>query len=391
MSDYLDLIPFAASKQQENLLKKLQEAQGKTAAVAKELGLNPRTVTRALGKIRLRAAQQGHSPHEDAAGLAPVGFHVKGKSIMLRTPDGDPMWVKTQIDQEQRAAALHDAIQESMVGFKGSSKPRKAPAGLATDQLVIYPMGDPHIGMLAWHQETSEDFDTAIAREDLLNAMSRLVTVTPATERCVLLNLGDFFHSDNYAGVTARSKNPLDVDGRWPKVLQLGCQIMVDLIGMALSKHRTVEVINCIGNHDDHSSVMLSAFLDAWFHEEPRVVVHPTIKKFHYLQFGKVLIAATHGDTAKMRDLAEIMAVDAAEMWGGTDHRYWFTGHIHHQQKLELRGCVVESFRTLAAQDAWHVSQGYRSGRDMYAIVMDREFGEVERYRCDIRLARRAA
>jgi len=49
---------------------------------------------------------------------------------------------------------------------------------------------------------------------------------------------------------------------------------------------------------------------------------------------------------------------------------------------------VVESFRTLAAKDAWQAAQGYRSGRDMYAIVLDAEHGEVERHRCDIRQVR---
>jgi hypothetical protein len=50
----------------------------------------------------------------------------------------------------------------------------------------------------------------------------------------------------------------------------------------------------------------------------------------------------------------------------------------------EYRGGVVEYFRTLAARDAWHAGQGYRAGRDMRLIVMHKDYGEVERHRCDV-------
>ena len=203
----------------------------------------------------------------------------------------------------------------------------------------------------------------------------------------LILNLGDFFHADTLAQQT-KSGHKLDVDTRWPRVLKIGCQLMVDLISLALRKHQKVEVINAIGNHDDHSSIMLSAFLEAWFHAEPRVFVHPTASKFHYVVHGRCLIGVTHGDTVKHQALGELMASDRPEDWGRTAHRYWYTGHIHHTSKTELRGVVVESFRTLAARDAWHTASGYRSGRDMYVIVLDAMHGEVERHRCDIRQVR---
>jgi hypothetical protein len=44
----------------------------------------------------------------------------------------------------------------------------------------------------------------------------------------------------------------------------------------------------------------------------------------------------------------------------------------------------VESFRTLAPADAWSAGMGYRAGRDMFCIVHHRQYGEVERHRCDI-------
>ena len=381
------LKPYARTDSEVILLESIQKEGGVAAGVA-AVGSDKRTLYRRLKRIRERAALHGVAPAFDMVHAAPEPFTVKGTST-LYGDDGaiKAQWVKTQQSTETKLEQLEQAIDDAMSGYRGMARPRKAPAAANDDLLACYVMGDPHIGCYAHAEECGENFDVSIAREDLINATSRLIQVAPKTQRALVMNLGDFFHADNRGNTTTKG-TPVDVDTRWSAVLQAGCMLMVDLISMALSKHPEVEVVNCIGNHDDHSSIMLSAFLGAYFHEEPRVTVHPTINKFHYVQHGKVLIAATHGETVKLNALSELMATDKPQEWADSEHRYWYTGHIHHTTKQELRGCVVESFRTLAGRDAWHTNAGYRSGRDMFCIVHDKEWGEVERYRCDIRRAR---
>jgi len=389
VENYEHLRPHCRTLVQVQTLDALKQSKNVEAA-AKLAGISEPAFYARLMRLRGQAAVQGHAPDYGMTKTVPEPFTVKGTSTLYNA-DGDiaAQWVKTQVDQQSKLALIRDSIIESMSDFKGVYKPRKVPAAQTSDQMACYMLGDPHIGCYAHAAEAGENFDVKIAREDLLNATSRLVEVAPKTDVALIANLGDFFHADNRANTTTRG-TPVDVDTRWPHVLQAGCMLMVDLITLALSKHPTVKVVNCIGNHDDHSSVMLSAFLAAYFHAEPRVEVLPTTNKFHYVRHGKVAIGLTHGDTVKLQALAEIMATDQAALWADTEHRYWYTGHIHHTTKQELRGCVVESFRTLAGRDAWHTNSGYRSGRDMLCIVQDREFGEVERYRCDIRRARSA-
>lgn len=357
------------------------------AEAARQLKITRRAIAFVLARLVRLAARRGMSSEHDMTHAVPDGFEVKGVSTLYNA-DGkvSQQWVKSRL-RDDDVQAMREAIAEMAEEYRGTAKPVRAPARSTTSLLSVYPLGDPHIGSYAWAAEAGEDFDVNIARQDLLAAAGRLVDVAPPSERALILNLGDFFHSDSLSQLT-KSGHKLDVDTRWPRVLRLGCQLMVDLITLALRKHAKVEVINCIGNHDDHSSIMLSAFLEAWFHLEPRVHVHPTTSKFHYLEHGKCLVGVTHGDTVKHLALGELMASDKPEAWGRTQYRYWYTGHIHHTSKTELRGAVVESFRTLAARDAWHTGQGYRSGRDMYCIVLDAEFGEVERHRCDIRQVR---
>ena len=82
------------------------------------------------------------------------------------------------------------------------------------------------------------------------------------------------------------------------------------------------------------------------------------------------------------------MATDKPKEWGESMYRYWLLGHIHSDVQREYQGVRVESFRTLAARDAWAASMGYRSGRDMKAIILHRQFGEVARHLVSVDMLR---
>ena len=47
---------------------------------------------------------------------------------------------------------------------------------------------------------------------------------------------------------------------------------------------------------------------------------------------------------------------------------------------FEVPGCLIESFNTLAARDAWTAAHGYRSQRNMHCIVIDKNYGEIDRH-----------
>jgi hypothetical protein len=64
---------------------------------------------------------------------------------------------------------------------------------------------------------------------------------------------------------------------------------------------------------------------------------------------------------------------------------HWLTGHIHHESK-EFDGVLVESFRTLAAKDAYHAGGGYRALRDIQAVSYHRHFGEMSRARVSYKM-----
>lgn len=349
-------------------------------------------IPRGTFEHRLRqAAVRGFAPGHFENGVAP-GYRM-GKVTVQRNLRGEVerTWERQSPDGQGALDALQAALEGILGDARGSLAPVNPPTEYDADLLTLIPMGDPHFGLLTWAKEVGEDFDLRIAEELTFGAVDRLCALTPSSETAMLLNLGDFYHADNSSNRTPQNGNSLDVDGRFQLIAQVGLRAMVRCIRRLLEKHAKVIVRNNRGNHDPHQAFMLSLALDALFHADPRVEVEMTPASFYYFRFGKTLIGSTHGDGAKLADLPLIMASDVPADWAASTWRVWHCGHFHHDQLKDHPGCTVETHRTLAANDAWHKHAGYRSARDMKAIIYHREHGEVSRIRCGLSQIREAA
>jgi hypothetical protein len=373
-----------ATEAQEKYIDAVNK-HGSFRAAARALGVNFSSVYQAVAAVKKRAARKGYSPGEDARGQAPDGFSVKGKSILYdREGKIAAQWVKTSADAEAQERIMREMVAVLSDGVRGLAPLTQLPEQTYSDLLAVYPLGDPHVGMYAWAQEAGDDFDLDIARRLTLGAVDRLVSSAPPARAAIILPLGDVFHADDQSNQTPAHKHQLDVDSRYVKVLQVGIETFRHVILRALEKHEQVIVRFVQGNHDPHSVWSLAFTMAAYFSNEPRVTVDLSPSKFWFHRFGSVLIGATHGDTVKHDKLLGVMACDRPQDWGETKHRYWYTGHVHNTTVTELQGVRCESFRTLAAKDAYAAGHGYRAGRDMVAIVHHRDHGEVERHRCDV-------
>ena len=353
---------------------------------ADALGINQSAVSMGITAVKTKAAIFGYSPAHDLTRPVAPGQMLRGASTLYKRGEPEPVlqWVKSSADDEQREAIIRASVAALSEDCKGLAPLVDKPAQTMADLLAVYPLGDPHFGMYAWAKEAGDDFDLDIARRLTLGAVDRLVQAAPAAKVAILLPLGDVFHMDDQSNQTPAHRHQLDADGRFVKVLQVGIQTFRHAVLRCLEKHETVIVRFVAGNHDPHAVWALAFSIAAYFDNEPRVSVDlsPAAHWFH--RFGSVLIGATHGDKTKHRDLLGVMATDRAEDWGQTKHRYFYTGHIHSQTVTELPGLVCESFRTLAAKDAYAAGAGYRAGRDMRCIVHHRRHGEIERHRCDV-------
>lgn len=421
------LRPYATDSQWEKLCALAEHGSQRAAAAA--LGITATSFKEGVRAVYKRAAQQGYAPEHGITHEVPEGLTLKGTSIRYDAQGNvDQYWNKTKPEGRDLAEATHipnpRAITKTATLFDQagkvtqqwvSEKPedrqreqlweafgreiaaklprvkaRKGPIHASDQLLAVYPVGDHHMGMLAWDKETGADYDLKIAEALLSSATDRLMAATPACGQALIIFLGDFLHYDSFEPVTPASRNLLDADSRFPKMVRAAVRAIRYMITAALVRHQKVDVIIEIGNHDPSSSIFLMECLANIYENEPRVTVDTSPMHYHYFSFGQVLIGVHHGHEAKMENLPLIMATDKPDLWGAARYRYWYTGHIHSQktklvvsQGADQRGCSVESFRILAPPDAWAANSSYRSIRDMKAIVHHREFGEIERHTCN--------
>ena len=316
----------------------------------------------------------------------PEGHTVKGVST-LYGPDGElrAQWVKTDTSEAERRAGL-EALAEAAISKLPRLKARPAVGRTLPALGVGYPIGDAHVGMLSWPAETGEAWDLEIAERIQCSAVAALTEAAPRAESSVIVSLGDWFHYDALEPVTTRSSHVLDADGRYAKMIAVGMRIMRQCVESALAKHDRVRVVCVPGNHDETGSLWLGMALAHLYERDERVTVDDSPAPFRYFRHGKTLVGCHHGHQCKPDKLPGVMAADRAKDWGETEHRFWWLGHVHHQQVKEHPGCIVESFNTLAAKDAYATAGGWRAQRNMKAIVFHEEHGEVARHTVNARM-----
>lgn len=382
-----NLLRFATDRQKEYIEAVEEHGDQKKAAAA--MGVSAQTVCGALQAVRRRAAKQGYAPEYDYTRQVPDGFQVKGVSTYYdKEGKVRGQWLKSQVDRERQLEMMHEAIAAITEPVKPlAARPPYLTSSAFSDRLACYPVGDYHLGMLSWAKETGGNWDMKIAEDMMDAAIAHLMRGMPQANNALIALLGDFFHYDSMAAETPTSKNTLDSDTRYPMMVRAGIRIARLMIERALDFHGQVHVIVEIGNHDLSSMPFLMETLRVLYENEPRVTIDTSPAHYHYYRFGKALIGVHHGHGAKMDQLPMIMAADRPEDWGATKYRYWWTGHVHHAKtrnmvtaNQDFVGCSAESFKILAPEDAYAAQKGYRSVRDMKAILIHREHGEVARF-----------
>ena len=346
-----------------------------------------RTVQKTLdanGNIKSTVSvRRGRKPSAAPA----IGNPVASSTLYDREGRVTAQWVKTQPDKPDP-----ERFAKTLLAELKAEIPRVPPiwavnADHYNDKLMAcYPVGDHHMGMLSWRPETGASYDLEIGERLLVRAFQHLIPQTPRCKRAVVAFLGDFFHYDGEVPETPHGKHKLDADSRYQKMIRAGRRAIQTVIGLAADWHDEVLVIFEPGNHDPHTMTIMAEMFAAVYEENPRIMIETAPKVCHYFQFGKNLVGTHHGDLIKPEKLPLIMAQDEPHMWAATTYRTWWTGHLHHDMRRDIEGVRVERFRVLPPADAWAHNRGYRSVRDMQALVLHAEHGEVARYTVNPRM-----
>lgn len=322
--------------------------------------------------------------------LEPLASGAPATSTLVDADGNTVMqWIKKSADQ-----AAQEEIAREVLAAMAAKLPRiaavKAPRRTDDSLHTSYVIGDHHHGMRAWEAESGEDWDLDTGRRFLCAAMDELVQAAPPSEECLILEVGDYYDIDDSTNQTPKNKHVMDVSAQYRQIIRVGIDSMRYLILRALQRHSRVRVRCVGGNHDPHAVVALTEALRGYYDDEPRVTIEDSPAEFWAFKWEQNLVGVHHGHKIKAADAAAALPNIAADLWGPDQYRTVWYGHIHHAITEHRHGVTTESFRPLIPSNAYSAGLAYKSWREMNAVVLCAEGGEITRHRVPFtRVARR--
>lgn len=282
-------------------------------------------------------------------------------SSRIRFRKRDDRFVQRAMDKALEKMAEHAPVY--------SDTPSYPPLPSEKKHMMEVLIPDVHLGMLAWEGETRENYDSNIAIQRYRQAIDNLLARAQifGIEKILFVIGSDFFHVDQDiggSGGATTAGTPQDTDSRRHKMIQRGCDLIVETIDKFLGV-APVQVEVCPGNHDFDESIALARYVSAWYRNTDKVQVNSDPKSRKYVQYGKNMLGFAHGDKEKIKDLPLIMATEEPKMWAETKFREIHLGHQHRRKAYqalwinEEHGVRVRHLSSLVSPDAWHAQRGY--------------------------------
>lgn len=367
---------MAHKKITDEQLREELNAGTKIIDIARKYGISDRVIR--IRKAKLAKKGVGHG--RDVSHLVPDGYKIKGTSSLVDEFGNTKLqWVKTDTDAE-RQVELMKAVIEGVKSEITPVAPVKAVRAKRDDKLLnLYTVSDFHLGMLAWADESGDDWDMKIAEDLFSRWFDAAFQKAPDAGTGVINLLGDLAHFDSLDAVTPASGHVLDADTRYQKLVRYMIRMVRRVVGMALVKHKNVRLLIVQGNHDESGMIWLAEMFSTLYDNEPRVFVDTSPDVYKMVQHGKTTLFFHHGHKARFDAIEPVMIAKFRKAFGESVYSYAHVGHLHHQKIVESRNMIVEQHRTLAAKDAYASRGGWMSGRSANVITYSAEYGEVAR------------
>ena len=348
-------------------------------AIAEKYGMNIRNVELRRSKLAKSGELHGNPGIKK---LVPDGYMVKGTSTMIDAEGNEKIrWVKTSVDNERLEVLMEQAREAFCSELPKADSVNHSGNEVNSELMTLYPIFDIHIGMMAHRHESGENYDTNTAEKLMGSYFDHAISVSPASEKAVILVGGDFLHSDGLEAVTPASGHCLDQDSRYAKLVYVAIRSIRGAVEKMLKKHKEVEIQIIEGNHDQSGMIWLRAAMAAFYERESRVFVDTSPAIMHKTRFGSTLLGYTHGHTMKKPEgRLAAMATDYRKDFGECEFVYCHSGHFHHATVTECTLGIDEVHPALASKDAYAARGGWRSYRQAAAIVYHKNFGEVGRH-----------
>ena len=364
---------------QKEALDIYKECGENATKAAEKMGMRRQSLQSILNSAYVKLAKAGITENMDVSEHVGQGYAVKGVSTLVGD-DGKAKlrWVKTDADKQAQFEAMQEAVKAAC-----EEVPRlpalDAPVNCVEELCNLYVITDYHLGMLAWGEETGDDWDTQKAENSLVKWFELAISQSPTTKSAVFAQLGDFLHWDGFDAVTPSSGHLLDADTRFHRLVRVAIRVIRRIIDMLLHKHEQIHIVMAEGNHDMAASIWLTELFSTLYENEPRITIDNNPDPYYCYEHGTTSLFFHHGHKRKVKNISDVFVAKYREVFGRTKNSYAHLGHLHHDLREENNLMIVEQHRTLAAPDAYASRGGWMSGRDSKVITYHVEHGEVGR------------
>ena len=308
----------------------------------------------------------------------PEDFEIIKVSTSKTTGQQWVQYAKKKVDSDVVSEVLKDKLIAELKEHSPVYPKIKRSKSKVGHCLVLDP-ADIHIGKLATSFETGVDYNSQIAVKRVKEGVQGILDKSSGFEidRIIFIGGNDILHTDTPQRKTT-SQTPQDTDGMWYENFLTAKKLYVDILEMLITV-ADVEFVFNPSNHDYMSGFMLADVIKTHFRLSKNISFDCSIAHRKYTTYGNSLIGTTHGDGAKQVDLGQLMSIEAKEHWAASEHRYFYTHHVHHKTAKDYISVTVESLRSPSPADSWHHRNGYINKAACEGFIHSKTEGQVAR------------
>jgi hypothetical protein len=201
-------------------------------------------------------------------------------------------------------------------------------------EILEIDLPDLHAGLLAWREETGNDYDLHIMKDYFYKCIYDII------ERCkykklrkiLFVTLGDLLHYDNDEQTTTKGTFQ-QADGRITKMHDIVLDMLVDGITL-LGNIAPVEVVYLPGNHDKITGRMLMKAVEMAFINDNNIVFDMSPNPLKYRHIETILLGFTHGNMPA-KHMSSWLPQMAKKEFGLSKFVEVHAGHFHTQKTKE--------------------------------------------------------
>jgi len=297
---------------------------------------------------------------------------TKQESVFIK----NPLYVT---EEEKTYLDLRDQIVKDLEKYSPRFKKIIRKKSKESYCLVVDP-ADIHIGKLCTAFETGVEYNQQIAVKRVLDGVKGILNKAQGFDIDYIIFIGgnDILHTDTPRRTTT-SGTPQDTDGMFYENFLMAKNLYVDLLEILIGVADVHFVYNP-SNHDYTNGFFLADVIQTYFRNCKNITFDCSIAHRKYTTYGEnTIIGTTHGDGAKQQDLGMLMSIEAKEHWANSEHRYFYTHHVHHKTAKDLISCTVESLRSPSPADSWHHRNGYINKAAVEGFIHSKTNGQIAR------------